>query len=221
MKLSITEENYLKAIFKLSEKNRQKVSTNSIANEMQTSPASVTDMLKRLAEKELLIYAKYRGVTLTDKGGQIATSLIRKHRLWEVFLVDKLSFTWDEVHEIAEELEHIDSDQLIDRLDAFLNHPKFDPHGDPIPNAEGKFTLRSQELLTEISSSFPVRVVGVKEHSAQFLNHLDDLNIGLGQEIIILEKSEYDDLYRIQIEDEVKTISAKVARNIFVKPSAP
>lgn len=217
MKLSITEENYLKAIFKLSEKNNKPVSTNAIARQMQTSAASVTDMLKRLAEKELLKYTKYKGVTLTDSGGRIATDLVRKHRLWEVFLVDKLEFKWDEVHEIAEQLEHIDSTALVARLDAFLDHPKFDPHGDPIPSADGKFTLRSQEILAEISIGTPAVVVGVREHSVPFLRHLDDMRIHLGQQLEILEKYDYDHSFRIRVEDQVQMVSAKVARNIYVK----
>ena len=217
MHLSITEENYLKAIFKLSEKNNQSVSTNFISREMKTSAASVTDMLKRLSEKGLLLYAKYRGVTLTEIGSKISTSLIRKHRLWEVFLVEKLDFKWDEVHEVAEQLEHINSDQLIDRLDQFLNHPKFDPHGDPIPSADGKFTLRAQQRLTEIQLGTPAIVVGVKEHSVSFLRHLDDLKINLGCQLEIIEKFDYDDSIKIKVEDHIHMLSAKVARNIYVK----
>lgn len=219
MKLSITEENYLKAIFKLSERDNRAVSTNAIARQMQTSAASVTDMLKRLSEKKLLRYKKYKGVTLSEKGGKLSTNLVRKHRLWEVFLVDKLNFRWDEVHEIAEQLEHIDSPDLVNRLDAFLNHPKFDPHGDPIPSADGKFTLRSQQILTEVAHDTPVLVVGVREHSVAFLRHLDELDIHLGQELEILEKYDYDDSIRIRVGDHQQMISSKVARNILVKMS--
>ena len=221
MKLSIAEENYLKAIFKLSEKDNRAVSTSAIARQMQTSAASVTDMLKRLSEKKLLKYTKYKGVTLSEDGGRVSTNLVRKHRLWEVFLVDKLDFRWDEVHEIAEQLEHIDSPDLVNRLDAFLNHPKFDPHGDPIPSADGKFTLRSQQGLTEISDNTPVLVVGVREHSVAFLRHLDEMHIHLGQELEILEKYSYDDSIRIRVGDHQKMISAKVARNILVKITTP
>jgi DtxR family Mn-dependent transcriptional regulator len=220
MKLSITEENYLKAIFKLSEKDKKAVSTNAIAKEMQTSAASVTDMLKRLAEKELIKYKKYKGVSLSEKGTKTSTSLVRKHRLWEVFLVDKLDFGWDEVHEIAEQLEHIDSAALVNRLDAFLNYPKFDPHGDPIPSADGKFTLRSQQILTEVTHHTPVLVVGVKEHSAAFLRHLDEMDIHLGQELEVLEQYAYDDSISVRVGDRTRMISAKVGRNIFVKMHA-
>jgi len=144
IQLTHTEENYLKAIYKANQSSKEAVSTNSIAQEMKTSPASVTDMMKKLANKELIIYEKYRGAKLSASGSKTATSLIRKHRLWETFLVQKLGFSWEEVHEIAEELEHINSDKLINRMDEYLGYPKYDPHGDPIPNAEGKFTLREQ-----------------------------------------------------------------------------
>ena len=143
---SETEENYIKAIFKITEKNQGAATTNAIANHLSTSPASVTDMLKRLSTKDYFHYEKYKGVYLTSKGIDMATQLIRKHRLWEVFLVEKLKFSWDQVHDIAEQLEHIDSDELIVRLDDYLDNPKYDPHGDPIPNAEGKFTIRNQAV---------------------------------------------------------------------------
>ncbi|MEZ4950443.1 MAG: metal-dependent transcriptional regulator [Saprospiraceae bacterium] len=120
MEFTQTEENYLKAIFKLSEHEGKPVSTNSISGELNTSAASVTDMVQRLSSKEMIHYEKYKGVTLTKPGLKHAKALVRKHRLWEVFLVEKLQFTWDEVHDIAEQLEHIQSDELVERLDAFL-----------------------------------------------------------------------------------------------------
>ena len=148
--ISHTEENYLKAIFKIAERENKTASTNSIAAILNTSAASVSDMLKRLSDKKLINYKKYKGVTLTTEGNIVATHLVRKHRLWEVFLVNKLKFSWEQVHDIAEQLEHIQSLELINRLDNFLNNPKFDPHGDPIPNAEGKFTLRNQHPLNDL-----------------------------------------------------------------------
>ena len=151
MTVSTTEENYLKAIYKISERNNNLASTSAISAELNTTAASVTDMLKKLSNKALINYQKYRGVSLTKEGGSLATALIRKHRLWEVFLVDKLHFSWDEVHDIAEELEHINSAALIERLDAFLEYPKFDPHGEPIPNKDGKIMLRRQLPLTPFS----------------------------------------------------------------------
>ena len=137
---STAEENYLKAIFKITEKEGKTATTNAIAAALNTTAASVTDMLKRLAEKDLINYEKYRGVQLSSGGEQIATILIRKHRLWEVFLVNKLGFAWDEVHELAEQLEHIQGEALVERLDEYLGRPQFDPHGDPIPDAEGRWT---------------------------------------------------------------------------------
>ncbi|MCI5083695.1 MAG: metal-dependent transcriptional regulator, partial [Saprospiraceae bacterium] len=147
---SHTEENYLKAIYKICERKGKAASTNAISNAMQTSAASVTDMLKRLSEKELIHYERYKGVTLAEAGNKIATTLIRKHRLWEVFLVEKLEFSWDEVHEVAEQLEHIRSPKLVEELERYLGYPKFDPHGDPIPDAEGRFTYRKQTLLADM-----------------------------------------------------------------------
>jgi DtxR family transcriptional regulator, Mn-dependent transcriptional regulator len=215
--VSITEENYLKAIFKISEKEETSASTNAISAHMSTSAASVSDMIKRLADKDLVLYEKWKGVRLTEKGRQIATSLIRKHRLWEVFLVDKLSFAWDEVHPLAEELEHIQSDILINRLDEFLGFPKFDPHGDPIPDKEGNFTFRKQVLLSDFIGKEAV-IVGVQEHSKVFLNYLDRLGLKLGTAIEILEKVEYDGSLAIKIENRVEqTISGKIAQNLFVR----
>lgn len=219
------EENYLKAIYKLSELARPKgerenssIPTNAIAQEMQTSAASVTDMLQRLSEKQLVSYEKYRGVTLTDSGRQLAVHLLRRHRLWEVFLVERLGFSWDKVHDLAEELEHVESTELTDRLDTFLGHPKFDPHGDPIPNAEGKFTLRLQVPLTDLHPNASAIVVGVREHSSPFLAHLDEIGIAIHKEIKVQERFSYDDSMRVNIEGELRTISGKVARNILVKP---
>ena len=218
------EENYLKAIFKLSEITKPKaeresgtVSTNAIAQEMQTSAASVTDMIQRLSDKNFVDYAKYRGVSLTESGRQLAIQLLRRHRLWEVFLVDKLGFDWNEVHDLAEELEHVESVELTDRLDSFLGSPRFDPHGDPIPNAEGRFTLRHQMPLSDLTTGVAAVVVGVREHSKPFLAHLDELGIAIQKEISIRERFTYDDSIRVDIDGELKTMSGKVARNIFVK----
>lgn len=219
------EENYLKAIYKLSEIAKPKqggeaptVSTNAIAQEMHTSAASVTDMIQRLFDKRLVDYEKYRGVSLTEAGRTLAVQLLRKHRLWEVFLVEKLGFAWNEVHDLAEELEHIESTELTDRLDQFLGSPKFDPHGDPIPNSEGKFTLRQQVPLTELSPQTPAIVVGVREHSTPFLSHLDEIGVAIHKEILVRERFIYDDSMRVDINGELRTISGKVARNILVKP---
>ena len=217
-KISSTEENYLKSIFKVCEKGGKAASTNAISSDLKTSAASVTDMLKRLSEKGLINYEKYKGVTLTKEGNQIATLLIRKHRLWEVFLVDKLNFSWDKVHEIAEQLEHIKSKDLVQRLDAFLNHPKFDPHGDPIPDADGNFTFRKQVLLSALEPDQKGIIVGVYDHSPSFLQYLEKMDLILGAHIQILEKFEYDESMRILIEQaKEKTISKKVCQNLFIE----
>lgn len=215
--VSNTEENYLKAIFKISEKAGSPVNTNAIAQEMQTSAASVSDMIKRLAEKELIRYEKWKGVTLKESGRNIATNLVRKHRLWEVFLVDKLHFSWDEVHPIAEHLEHIKSKELIRRLDEFLGHPKFDPHGDPIPDEDGNFTPRKQVLLSDFEGRVAI-VVGVDEHSTEFLQYLDRLELTLGTSIELLERIPYDGSVRIRIAGQRdQIVSHKVAQNLYIK----
>jgi len=215
------EENYLKAIFKLGEHEKSSVATNAIAQEMQTSAASVTDMIQRLSSKGLVHYEKYKGVTLSESGRKMATQLIRKHRLWETFLVLKLGFRWDEVHDIAEELEHIDSSDLINRLDSFLGNPKFDPHGDPIPNAEGKFTLRSQMPLDELDSGVLAVVVGVRDHDDLLLRHLDDLGISIESTISVVERFPFDESSKIVVNGHEKTVSSKVSQTILVKPVKP
>jgi len=216
--ISQTEENYLKAIFKICERE-DSASTNAISNEMQTSAASVSDMLKRLAKKELIHYEKWRGVTLLEKGNTIATNLIRKHRLWEVFLVKKLKFSWDEVHEIAEQLEHIKSEELVKRLDDFLDHPKFDPHGDPIPDKDGVFASRKQLPLSDLEIGDEGLVVGVQEHSSAFLQYLDRVNLILGAKVKLLERFEYDESVRILVnEEQEQVLSNKVSQNVFLKP---
>ena len=216
--LSPTEENYLKAIFKIAEKEKKSVSTNAIAKHLVTSAASVTDMLKRLSEKELIHYEKYKGVSLTLAGNKVATNLIRKHRLWEVFLVNKLRFAWHQVHDIAEEMEHIDSDELISRLDAFLDYPRFDPHGDPIPNAEGKFTLRTQTSLSEMLATHKGILLGVKEHQTDFLKYLTKIHIKLGSEITILEIIDFDQSMKIHIDNKHEiTISKQISQNLLMR----
>lgn len=215
--LSHAEENYLKAIFKISEKEGKSASTNAIASEMQTTAASVTDMLRRLAEKNLIDYAKYRGVQLTEEGGRVATALIRKHRLWEVFLMEKLGFAWDEVHELAEQLEHVQGNTLVERLDVFLGHPRFDPHGDPIPDAQGRWAFRPQVLLSQMKPGDAGTVTGVNDHSAAFLQYLDQLGIALGVRLELLERIPFDQSVRIRTpEGAERTLSEKVGQNLFL-----
>lgn len=216
--ISQTEENYLKIIFSLSEKSDKPVSTNAISNGIKTSAASVTDMLKRLSEKELIYYEKYKGVTLTESGDLIARLLIRKHRLWETFLVEKLDFNWDEVHDIAEQLEHIRSKDLVERLDAFLGHPKFDPHGDPIPDAQGNFAFREQVLLSELQNLAGGVVVGVKDHSTAFLQYLDQMQLNLGARVEVIERFDYDESVKIRLNGtKEQVLSKKVCQNLYIK----
>ncbi len=216
--LSHTEENYLKTIYKCIETDGKTASTNAIAASIQTAAASVTDMLKRLAEKKLIHYERYKGVTLSEEGLRMATMLVRKHRLWEVFLVQWLHFTWDEVHDIAEQLEHIQSDELVYRLDAFLNHPQFDPHGDPIPDADGNITPRKQHLISDLKDNQGGIVVGVNEHSPAFLQCLDKLLINIGTRIDILETFAFDGSKRVILNNEKEILlSGKICENVFLK----
>ncbi|WP_028980640.1 metal-dependent transcriptional regulator [Sporocytophaga myxococcoides] len=218
--LSYTEENYLKAIYHLSEDGKIDVSTNAISDALNTKPASVSDMLKKLSQKEVINYIKYQGVSLTQSGKMIALQIIRKHRLWEVFLVEKLKFNWDEVHEIAEQLEHIQSNLLIERLDEFLGFPPFDPHGDPIPNERGEMKAKKHAPLSETDLHNQGKVIGLKETSPLFLQYLDKAGIYIGARIKVMDKIEFDGSLEILI-DNKKTIlvSSEVAKNILIAES--
>lgn len=211
------EENYLKAIFKIAEKEPGAVLTNALAAEMGTSAASATDMLRRLSDKQLVAYEKYRGVSLSESGNRIATDLIRKHRLWEVFLVDKLGFAWDEVHEFAEQLEHIQGENLAERLDDFLGHPRFDPHGDPIPDAQGRWIRRAQTRLITLNPGQRGIVTGVDDHSPAFLQYLAVLGLSLGAELELLERTAYDQSSKVRIGAQNAVLSEKVGQNLFVR----
>ena len=218
MTLTATEENYLKTIYKIYERSKNSVSTNAIASHLETSAASVTDMLKKLSAKKLIAYERYKGSKLTEFGSSTATSLIRRHRLWETFLVDKLDFSWEEVHDIAEELEHISSVKLIDRLDKFLGYPKYDPHGDPIPNSDGKFTIRSQTSLGQMSDGDSGVLVGVSAHDNGFLEYLNALDIAIGASIVVIKKNNYDKSMSIQVNNaEPISITEKVGNNLLLK----
>lgn len=215
--MTTSEENYLKVIYHLSQVAPKGVNTNAIAGTLETKASSVTDMMKKLSEKELVVYKKYQGVTLTDKGFLSAKMIVRKHRLWEVFLVEKLGFAWDEVHEIAEELEHIKSESLINKLDEFLGFPAFDPHGDPIPNENGEIKNVAKLLLSEAEIDKDYQCVGVKDSSSEFLQYLDKQNIALGTVIKIIHKEQFDETLTIQFEKNKINISNKIAKNLFVK----
>ena len=215
--LSKSEENYLKAIFHLSIKTDKGISTNAIAQQLETKASSVTDMVKKLSEKELVIYVKYQGVTLTKRGASIAANVIRKHRLWEVLLVEKFNFNWDEVHEVAEQLEHIHSKKLVNEIDAFLGFPKHDPHGDPIPDKDGNINFLEKSLLSTIEVGESVVCIGVKDTSSDFLRYLDKQEIALGKEITVLEKEAFDNSMQIRMASNEFTISQQIANNIYVK----
>lgn len=215
--MTFSEENYLKTIFHLFNEQQQEVSTNAIADVMNTKASSVTDMLKKLADKKLINYIKYQGVTLTPLGREKAISIVRKHRLWEVFLVEKLDFSWDEVHEIAEELEHIESEKLIERLDAFLGFPEIDPHGDPIPSKEGFFERASKTLLCELNENEKGTCIAVKNTSKDFLLYLNKVSIALGDEITVLSKEKFDSSMTILVNNQSVALSAMVCRNIYIQ----
>lgn len=215
--MTFSEENYLKTIYHLTTSSEREISTNAIAEMMVTKASSVTDMLKKLAEKDLVNYKKYQGVSLTENGKLAAKMIVRKHRLWEVFLVKKLDFSWDEVHDIAEQLEHIKSEKLINKLDDFLGNPTEDPHGDPIPDAKGKILKIEKLLLSELNENQIGICVGVKDSSAEFLKYLDKNKIALGISIKVNAIEAFDLSLNIKINETDFIISNKIAENIFVK----
>ncbi|WP_298762378.1 metal-dependent transcriptional regulator [uncultured Polaribacter sp.] len=212
-----SEENYLKTIYHLELDSEKGISTNAIAKQLETKASSVTDMVKKLSEKEVVIYKKYKGVTLTAFGKKTAANIVRKHRLWEVFLVEKLNFSWDEVHEVAEQLEHIKSPKLINQLDAFLSFPTHDPHGDPIPDKNGNLKTIEKSLLSTLQKNECGICVGVDDSSSEFLQFLDKKGIILGEKITVLEKEEFDDSLQISIQDKKLSISNKIANNLYIK----
>ena len=215
--LTFVEENYLKAIYHLSCSGSKTVSTNALAEEIKTTPASVSDMVKKLAIKNVVDYQRYQGVKISEKGRIKALSVIRKHRLWEVFLVEKLNFNWDEVHDVAEQLEHIKSPLLTQRLDEFLGFPKNDPHGDPIPDEDGNFIEKKKVPLNELNEGITGIVVAVDDSSIPFLKYLDKIGISIGTKIQILEIIEFDQSMDIQIDGKKNiTISKTVTENILI-----
>lgn len=217
--ITLAEENYLKAILSISLNKDGKVSTNAIANEIGTSAASVSDMLKKLQEKKFIKYEKYKGVELSESGQNKAINILRKHRLWETFLVNKLGFNWSEVHDVAEQLEHIQSAELIDRLDIFLEHPKFDPHGEPIPTKEGEIPSTNTTPLNELQVNTKGKIMGVSLDEKDFLDYLTKLNITIGTEITLLEKISFDKSLSIEIANTKQHISNDVAKHLLIKIS--
>jgi len=217
LKYSVSRENYLKTIYHL-QRELGMVSTNALAAALQTRPASVTDMLKKLKLQKLLIYERYRGFKLTNEGKKVALQIIRKHRLWEFFLVEKLHFGWDEVHEVAEELEHVSSKKLVDRLDIFLNFPQTDPHGDPIPDGQGKISAIPGQCLLNIPVNQPALVSGIASQTPEMLELLRQKQIRIGTRLEIKKKFPFDNSIELKIRNQpVITLSEQVARNILVR----
>ncbi|HMV14182.1 MAG TPA: metal-dependent transcriptional regulator [Chitinophagales bacterium] len=216
--LSAVEENYLKYIYQLGETQNGIVKTNDLAYKLEHSAASVTDMLKRLSDKKLVSYKKYYGVSLTKIGQQIAIQVMRKHRLWETFLAKNLKFTWDKIHDIAEQLEHIQSDELVDKMDEYLGYPKFDPHGDPIPDKQGNILVPNVICLTDAKLKKLYILQNVNDDSASFLKYLNKIQLQLNDKIKIIEKEEFDETMQIIVNDKRQiTISNDAAQNMFVK----
>lgn len=215
--LSFTEENYLKALLQLTIiSGKEEAGTNEIAAYLGVKPATANDMLKRLKEKKMIHYEKYGKISLSEKGRINATEVLRKHRLWETFLYEKLEFTWDEVHEVAEQLEHIQSTKLIDKLDKFLNHPEFDPHGDVIPNAKGEMRAAFKKTLGEVETGKTCKMVAVKDNTAPFLQYAMKVGLGINNKIKVISKQSYDGLLEIEVDGNKSHVSQKFAENILV-----
>ena len=214
---SQAEENYLKAIYSLEVESKKVVSTNLIANKLQTKASSVTDMLQKLSDKKLVVYKKYKGAQLSSRGEKTAALILRKHRLWECFLVNKLGFSWDEIHDIAEQLEHIKSEALIVKLDEFLGQPTIDPHGDPIPDKDGNIAKRTQVKLSSLNENDQSVLLSVKDSSDSFLRYLNKKNIAIGNTIKVLSIEPFDRSMRIEMNSKQFSISESVAENLYFK----
>lgn len=217
LKLSQTEENYIKAIYSIEVHTGKSVSTNKIAEKLKTKASSVSDMIKKLSDKKLVYYKKYQGTKLTSEGKSIAVKIVRKHRIWEVFLVNNLDYTWDEVHDLAEQLEHIKSNTLINKLEAYLNFPTHDPHGDPIPDKDGNIEHHKNIMLSSAKVGENCTVIGVKDSSSSFLKFLDNTNIKLGSQLKIISIEEFDNSMIIENNNSQKSISHQISKNLFVK----
>lgn len=214
----MTEENYLKSLLYL-QINRVKelgVGTNELAEYLNIKPATANDMLKKLKEKKWVDYKKYGKIFLTPKGKKIAVEVLRKHRLWETFLYEKLSFTWDEVHEVAEQLEHIQSVKLIDKIDEMLDFPEFDPHGEIIPNKNGELKIHFKKTLNEIEVGESCKMVSVNDNSTNFLQYVVKVGLGLNNVIKVLSKQSFDDTIEIEVDGNTSNVTQRFAKNIFV-----
>jgi DtxR family Mn-dependent transcriptional regulator len=214
---TLSEENYLKCIYRLWQDKVQKITPTAIADWLGNNPASVVDMIRKLTDKQLIAYDKKKGVELTAQGQKDATLIVRRHRLWEVFLLEKLGYHWDEIHDIAEELEHIKDATLADRLDKFLGFPEYDPHGDPIPKANGKMAKRYSTTLADLKTGGFCRVAAVKDTTSSFLQYLQKLDISIGTKIQLIEKISFDGSLVISINgNEHKTVSQKFGESVLI-----
>ncbi|TSE10670.1 MULTISPECIES: metal-dependent transcriptional regulator [Aquimarina] len=216
--LTKSEEDYLKALFQLLiEDSSVKVGNNQLADYLKVSPASTNNMIKKLKAKNYVVSEKYGKLDLTEEGKSIAVRLIRKHRLWETFLCNYLNFTWDEVHEVAEQLEHIKSKKLINELDRFMDFPEKDPHGEMIPNADGEYSILPKITLSSLSDGDVCQLVAVDDGSVNFLKYVSEIGLALSSEIKVLEVREFDKSIRIQFDNTIETVTRKFADNVFVK----
>lgn len=214
--ISLTEENYLKALYRLSQE-KQEIVVKDIADSLSIKMPTVNSMVKKLAEKKFIKYEKYKAIELTDKGRKQALTILRKHRLTELFLTKVMDLGWEEVHDIAEQIEHIQSDRFFIRVDEMLGHPQFDPHGEPIPDSNGKLPVYKSIPLSEGQLNKQYKLAGVANHDPSFLQFLDALHLTLGATIEIKEIQEFDKSMGVKLNNKQKTIfSNTVCRNLMV-----
>lgn len=213
---SFTEENYLKALFSLAN-NEGDVNVSELSDKLEIKMPTVTSMMKKLAAKNLVHYESYKPIRLTEKGRLAAALIIRKHRLTEMYLVEKMGFGWENVHHIAEQIEHIKAPDFFDKMDKILGYPKIDPHGSPIPDREGKIQEVSSKRLCDCSIGDQVKVAAVTNSSEDFLIYLNSRNIQLGSELTILGIEPFDLSMEVRRDGKIETYSFKVAERLMVE----
>jgi DtxR family Mn-dependent transcriptional regulator len=215
---TISTEDYIKAIYKL-ERGGERVTTSAISNRLRIADASVTDMVQKLAARRFVRYERYKGVCLTPKGKKFALTIVRRHRLWEKFLTAYLGYSWDQVHEEAERLEHATSDELARRLDRFLGYPAADPHGDPIPTVNGELKPAVSTALADCQEGDSVRIARVSDNDATFLQHISRLGLRLKAKVTIKEKADFDGSMLVKVGSKERFISVQAAQAIYVEPA--
>ena len=213
---SLTEENYLKAIFHLLDSENQ-VTVNELSKFLQIKMPSVNSMMKKFADKNWVIYETYKPIKVTELGRKEAAIVVRKHRLTEMFLVEKMGFGWENVHEIAEQLEHVHSEDFFDKMDEILNFPKVDPHGEPIPDKDGIIITQNLKKLSECKVNDMVILTSVTISTDDFLNYLNQRNLALGAEILIKNIEEFDGSMQIEFLDRTEVLSKMVCEKLLVK----